>query len=79
MSWVYYLDRKDQAFEILNSLYTKVLRSDREGEFVSKEFNIFYKNHAIHRELTTLYTQEQNDVAERKNRTIIKMAKNMLK
>ncbi|KAA0059765.1 integrase [Cucumis melo var. makuwa] len=59
-------------------MFIKSLRSDRGGEFLSKNFNHFCKEHGIHRELTTPYTPEQNGVAERKNRTVVEMARSML-
>ena len=55
----------------------KVLRTDRGGEFVSNEFNLLCEKNGIHRELTTLYTPEQNGVAERKNWTIVEMTRSM--
>ncbi|KAD4888061.1 hypothetical protein E3N88_20134 [Mikania micrantha] len=54
------------------------LRTDRGGEFCSKEFNAFCEEHGIRRDLTTPYTPEQNGVAERRNRTIIDMVRCML-
>ncbi|GJR23799.1 retrovirus-related pol polyprotein from transposon TNT 1-94 [Tanacetum coccineum] len=57
----------------------KVLRTDCGGEFLSKEFNDFCDEHGILRQLTALYTLEQNGVAERKNRTIVEMTRCMLK
>ncbi|KAA0032275.1 Integrase, catalytic core [Cucumis melo var. makuwa] len=59
-------------------MFIKSLRSDRCGEFLSNNFNHFCKEHGIHRELTTPYTPEQNGVAERKNRTVVEMARSML-
>lgn len=55
------------------------LRTDRGGEFLSKEFETFCANAGIHRELTTPYTPEQNGLAERKNRTMLEMTRNMMK
>ncbi|GJY66821.1 putative reverse transcriptase domain-containing protein [Tanacetum coccineum] len=46
----------------------KILRADRGGEFVSKEFNDLCDEQGIQRLLTTPYSPEQNGVAERKNR-----------
>ncbi|GKE69578.1 retrovirus-related pol polyprotein from transposon TNT 1-94 [Tanacetum coccineum] len=57
----------------------KVLRTDRGGEFVSKEFTAYCDEEGIKRELTAPYTPEQNGVAERKNRTVVEMARSMLK
>nr|CAD1827412.1 unnamed protein product [Ananas comosus var. bracteatus] len=57
----------------------KTLRTDRGGEFISNEFEAFCEAHGIFRQLTTSYTPQQNGVAERKNRTLVEMAKSMLK
>ena len=56
----------------------KKIRSDRGGEYTSIEFNSFCENMGVERQLTVAYTPQQNGVAERKNRTIIEMAKFML-
>ena len=56
----------------------KALRTHRGGEFLSKEFILFCEENGIRRELTTPYTPEQNGVAERKNRTVVEMARSML-
>ncbi|BBG96388.1 hypothetical protein Prudu_005179 [Prunus dulcis] len=52
--------------ELQSGYKLKQLRSDRGGEYTSVEFE---------RQLTTPYTPQQNGVAERKNRTIVEMAK----
>ena len=44
----------------------------------SNEFNNFCKEAGIKSELTTMYTLEQNGVAERKNGTIVEAARAML-
>ena len=56
----------------------KILRTDRGGEYVSKEFLNFCKTHGIQKQFTARYTPQQNDIAERKNRTIMEMARSML-
>lgn len=56
----------------------KVLRSDRGGEYNSKKFDKFCEDIGLQRQLTVVYTPQQNGVAERKNRTIVEMAKSML-
>lgn len=58
--------------------HIKTLRTDRGGEYLSKEFNTFCEDNGIHRELTTPYTPQQNGVAERKNRTIVEMGRSMM-
>eukprot|EP00253_Pinus_taeda_P028656 PITA_28656 len=55
------------------------MRTDRGGEYISKEFLRFCRENGIHKQFTTRYTPQQNGVAERKNRTIMDMARSMLK
>lgn len=57
----------------------KVLHIDKGGEFTSQEFNSFCERHGIIKQLTTPYTPQQNGVSERKNRTIMEMARALLK
>jgi len=59
--------------------YIKALRTDRGGECISKEFLFFCKDHGIHKLFTTRYTPQRNGVVGRKNRTIMEMARCMLK
>ena len=60
-------------------LSLKVFRTNRGGEFTSKDFRTFYEALGIQRQLTTPYTSEQNGVAERKNRMVVEMARCMMK
>ena len=46
--------------------HIKVLHTDRGGEFIYKEFNLFCEEEGIQKELTTPYTPEQNGIAEQK-------------
>jgi transposase InsO family protein len=55
------------------------MRSDRGGEFTSKEFKKFCDENGIRRPLTIPYSPQQNGIVERKNRTILNMARSMLK
>ena len=85
MSWVYFLKFKSKTFgyfknfkalvEKQSCLCLKTLCIDRGGEFLSNEFNSFCEENGIRRELIVPYTPEQNGVAERKNRTIVEMAR----
>ena len=56
----------------------KVLRSDRGGEYNSNEFKKFCDSIGLSRQLSVGHTPKQNGVAERKNRTIVEMAKSMI-
>jgi hypothetical protein len=49
------------------------------NEYKSKKFYKYCKTHGIHKWLTSSYTTQQSNVAERKDRTIMKMAKSMFK
>eukprot|EP00253_Pinus_taeda_P028054 PITA_28054 len=62
-----------------SGLHIKVLRTDRGGEYISKEFLRFCRENGIHKQSTARYTPHQNGVAERKNETIMDMARSMLK
>nr|XP_028952455.1 uncharacterized protein LOC114822291 [Malus domestica] len=85
MCWIYFLRHKSEVLNVfkrfkatveLQSEYKlKKLRSDRGGEYTSMEFNRFVEDVGLERQLTTPYTPQQNGVAERKNRTIVEMAK----
>lgn len=87
--WVYMLSSKDEAFDAFKRFRVavekesekniKVLRSDRGGEFVSKQFDDYCKSAGITRHLTAPYSPQQNGVVERRNRTIVAMARSFLK
>ena len=59
--------------------FIKVLRSDGGGEYMSNEFMDFCKYHGIKRQFSAHYTPQQNGVVERKNQTIMNMARSMMK
>ena len=56
----------------------KVLRTDRGGEYLSKEFELDLNSKGTQHQFTTAYTPEQNGVAERLNRTLINLVRSML-
>ena len=76
--FVYFLQFK-ALVEKQSGHYIKALRTDRGGEYVSNKFLNFCKEHGIHKQFTTRYTPQQNGIAERKNRTIMEMARSMMK
>jgi transposase InsO family protein len=47
--------------------------------YISKEFVDFWKSQGIIMQTTTRYTPQQNGVAERKNQTIMNMARSLLR
>lgn len=60
-------------------IQAKALRTDRGGKFTSKGFHAFYESHGICRPLIAPRSSQQNSVTERKNITILNMARSMLK
>ena len=77
MSWVFFVRHKSEAFGCFKKFIAmverqfgcklKALRTDRGGEFMSKEFAGLREELGVKREHKTPYTLQQNGVAERKN------------
>lgn len=87
-AWAYLLSEKSEAFTQFKMFKKKVenetgksikcLRTDRGGEYTSREFSDYCKEEGIRRQLTTAYTPQQNGIAERKNRTVMNMVRSLL-
>ncbi|GJX76333.1 ribonuclease H-like domain-containing protein [Tanacetum coccineum] len=87
-SWVFFLATKDETPEILKNFITgienqidhkvKTIRCDNGIEFKNRIMNEFCKIKGIRREFSIARTPQQNGVAERKNRTLIEVARTML-
>ncbi|CAI7846443.1 unnamed protein product [Closterium sp. NIES-54] len=56
----------------------KAIRTDRGGEFLSKEFSLWLKKNGIRPSLTMPYSPAMNGIAERANRTITETARGLL-
>ncbi|CAI7838294.1 unnamed protein product [Closterium sp. NIES-53] len=56
----------------------KAIRTDRGGEFLSKEFSLWLKKNGIRHSLTMPYSPAMNGIAERANRTITETARVLL-
>ncbi|GJY31876.1 ribonuclease H-like domain-containing protein [Tanacetum coccineum] len=79
---------KDETSGILKSFITRVenpidqrvmvIRCDNGTEFKNKEMNQFCERKGIKREFSVAKTPQQNEVAERKNKTLIEAARTML-
>ena len=80
MIWVAFLKEKSEAFakfKIFKALTknqtgrkVKAIKSDRGGEFSSKQFKEFCDEHGIKKEYTIEGTPQQNGVVERHNRRV---------
>ncbi|CAN1149827.1 Retrovirus-related Pol polyprotein from transposon TNT 1-94 [Linum perenne] len=86
--WIYLLRTKDETLSKLKS-FTKLIqnelddkiksiRSDNGGEFTSDEFKNFCDENGITHYYSAPRTPQQNGVAERKNRTLIEIARTLL-
>jgi transposase InsO family protein len=87
-SWVFFLESKDEVFEHFWSLalrlnnehpnYLKVIRSDNETEFRNVSFDQFCLEYGVDQQFSAPRVPQQNGVVERKNLTLIEMARMML-
>lgn len=87
--WTVLLKAKSEAFEkfkVFKSLAEhetkttiKTLRTDRGGEFLSNDFKLYCDTKGINRHLTAPYSPQQNEVVERRNRTLLEMTRSILK
>jgi len=87
--WLHLLSSKDEAPAAIKEFQAqvetetgkklRVLRTDCGGEFTSIEFGIYCAGHGVERHLTAPYSPQQNDVVERRNQTVVGMARSMLK
>jgi transposase InsO family protein len=87
--WVVLLATKDEALATFIAFKTRAkaeagrklgtLRTDRGGEFTGRDFINHCIKQGVQRHLTAPYTSEQNGVVERRNQTVMRMARSMLK
>ncbi|GJR57626.1 retrovirus-related pol polyprotein from transposon TNT 1-94 [Tanacetum coccineum] len=87
-TWVFFLTTKDETSEILKNFITeienlvdkkvKIIRCDNGTEFKNKVMDDFCKEKGIKREYSVARTPQQNGVAERRNKTLIEVARTML-
>nr|GFA04283.1 hypothetical protein [Tanacetum cinerariifolium] len=86
--YVYLLKHKHEVFETFKVFQKEVenqlgktiksLCSDRGGEYMSQEFLDHLKEHGIIAYRTPLYTSQNNEVSERRNRTLLDMVRSMM-
>ncbi|CAI7884241.1 unnamed protein product [Closterium sp. NIES-53] len=89
MTWVYVLSKKSDVAETVKTDWlpiverqqdrlVKAIRTDRGGEFLSKDFSLWLKKNGIRHSLTIPYSPAMNGIAERANRTITETARGLL-
>jgi len=89
MIWLYVIKLKCEVFEIFQIFKAsveresgkrlKILRTDGGGEFTSNDFENYCQKNGIQHEVTAPYTPQHNGLAERRNRTILNMARSLIK
>ncbi|WVZ51648.1 hypothetical protein U9M48_002770, partial [Paspalum notatum var. saurae] len=87
-SWVFFMEFKDEAFGFVRGLVLRLrneshkamraIRSDNGGEFRNSRFENFCRDLSLEHQFSSPYTLPQNGVVERKNRTLVEMARTML-
>ncbi|WVZ54237.1 LOW QUALITY PROTEIN: hypothetical protein U9M48_005064 [Paspalum notatum var. saurae] len=87
-SWVFFMEFKDEAFGFVRDLVLKLkneserpmraIRSDNSGEFRDSRFETFCRDLGLEHQFSSPYTPLQNGVVERKNRTLVEIARTML-
>ncbi|CAI7739660.1 unnamed protein product [Closterium sp. NIES-53] len=89
MTRVYVLSKKSDVTETVKTDWlpmverqqdrlVKAIRTDRGGEFLSKEFSLWLKKNGIRHSLSIPYSPAMNGIAERANRTITETARGLL-
>ncbi|CAM9829842.1 unnamed protein product, partial [Ectocarpus fasciculatus] len=86
--WVYFLQRKTDVFDVFKRFRLMLqqefgrqmdtFKTDNGGEYNSEEFDSFLQKYGINHELSAPYSQWQNGLVERSNRTIKDMARAMM-
>jgi transposase InsO family protein len=87
ITWVFFLQDKSETQEVLKKFLrraqyefdakVKKIRSDNGTEFKNTQLEDFLYEEGIKYKFLPPYTPQQNGVAERKNRTLIEMARTM--
>jgi hypothetical protein len=87
--WLVLLSTKDEAAAELKRFQAesqtearrplRTLRTDRGGEFTSSALAAHFADTGVRRHLTAPYTPQQNGVVERRNQTVVGMARSMMK
>ncbi|WVZ84875.1 LOW QUALITY PROTEIN: hypothetical protein U9M48_031847 [Paspalum notatum var. saurae] len=82
------MESKDEAFDFVRNLVLRLrneshkamraIRSDNGGEFRNSRFENFCRDLGLEHQFSSPYTPSQNGIVERKNRTLVEMARMML-
>ena len=87
--WVMILGSKGEAANVIRRVQVaaeaecgrklRVLRTDNGGEFTAAEFASYCADEGVQRHYSASYSPQQNGVVERRNQTVVGMARALLK
>jgi hypothetical protein len=87
-TWVYLLKDKSDVFSVFQMFHKmiqtqfntsiKIVRSDNGGEYMSGDLRTYFREHGIIHQTTCVDTPQQNGVAERKNRHLLKVTRSLM-
>jgi len=87
--WLQLLTSKDEAAVVIKKFKMRaeaesdkklrMLRIDRGDEFSSMEFTVYCVDQGVGQHHTVPYSPQQNGVVERRNQTVVGMARSMMK
>ncbi|GKD29741.1 retrovirus-related pol polyprotein from transposon TNT 1-94 [Tanacetum coccineum] len=85
-TWLKFLRSKDETLEIVIKLLKKIqvhlnatvcnIQTDNETEFVNQTLKAYYEYVGISHQTSIAYTPQQNDIVERRNRTLVEAVQN---
>lgn len=88
ITWVYLIKHKSEVGKIVRTFVNliknqfnttiKTLRTDNGVEYFDSTVNEFFIDNGIHHQTSCVYTPQQNGVAERKNRHLLKVARTIM-
>ena len=88
MCWVYFLKHRSEVFDVVTKFYhmivnqfnisPKVIRSNNGGEYINHQMTHFFSTHGIIHQTSCPHSPQQNGVAERKNRTLLEIARALM-
>ncbi|KAG8486726.1 hypothetical protein CXB51_020278 [Gossypium anomalum] len=86
--WIYFLKHKSEVAQVFvkfkaateteTGLKLKTIRTDNGTEYTSAQFQALCNKAGVKHQLTNVYTPQQNRVSERKNRSLLDMARCLL-
>jgi transposase InsO family protein len=87
--WVVVLGSKGEAADAIRRAQAaveaecgrklRVLHTNNGGEITAAEFTSYCTNEGVQRHYSASYSPQQNDVVERRNQTVVRMARALLK